>query len=219
VVQRPDDYLFHLADAETALPAVAEGTIRSAIGVSELDAVLTTGRLALEARAREEMQRRFDRYAAGIGVLSVRLQDVHPPLEVVDAFREVSSAFEEKNRLINEAEGYRSQQVALAGGRAASQIEEARGYLVGLTNRASGDADRFLLADGAYRTAPGTTETRLYLETMEQVLPGRSKLILDVKGKGKRQLMTLDSQTLKVLLPTLEEQTSPPTPQNVGPRE
>jgi Cu+-exporting ATPase len=219
VVQRPDDYLFHLADAETALRGVAEGTIRSAIGVSELDAVLTTGRLALEARVREEMQKRLDRYGAGIRVLSVRLQDVHPPLEVVDAFREVSSAFEEKNRLINEAAGYRSQQVALARGRAASQIEEARGYLVGLTNRASGDADRFLLAEAAHRTAPGTTETRLFLETMEQVLPGRSKLILDMKGKGKRQLMTLDSQTLKLLLPSLEEQPTPPTPPNLGPRD
>jgi len=217
-IDRPDDYLFHLADPEETLRSVAESSIRSLFGSGELDVLLTTGRTALEAHVRGEMQKRLERYGAGIRVLSVRLQDVHPPLEVVDAFREVSTAFEEKNRLINEAEAYRNEQIALAWGQAASRIEEARGYLVGRTNRASGDAQHFLQSEAAYRTAPGPTETRLWLENMEQVLPGRNKLILETNGKGKRQLLTVDSQSLRVLTPNLE-QPMPPAPQNVVPRD
>jgi HflK protein len=218
IIDRPDDYLFQLADPEGTLRGVAEGSIRSVFGAGELDVALTTGREALEARARGEMQKRLERYGTGIRVLSVRLQDVHPPLEVVDAFREVSTAFEEKNRLINEAEAYRNQQIALARGQAASRIEEARGYLVGRTNRATGDAHHFLQSEAAYRTAPGPTETRLFLESMEQVLPGRNKLILETNGKGKRQLLTIDSQSLRVLLPNLDQQAQP-VPPNLIPRD
>jgi membrane protease subunit HflK len=205
-IERPGNYLFNLADPESALRGAAESAIRAVMDVSELDVVLTTGRQGVEARVREEMQKRLDRCRAGVRMLSVRLQDVHPPLEVVDAFREVSSAYEEKNRLINEAEAYRNQQVAVARGQAASRIEEALGYRLGRTNRAAGDADRFALAEAAHRAAPGTTEDRLFLETMEQVLPGRNKVILDTSGKGRRQLLTIDSQSLKVLLPELNGQ-------------
>ena len=205
VIDRPDDFLFRLSDPEATLRGVAEGAVRSAFEQAELDHALTTGRKALEARAQEEMQRRLDRYGAGVRILSVRLQDVHPPLEVVDAFREVSSAFEEKNRMINEAEAYRNQQIALARGQAASRIEEARAYLVGRTKRATGDADHFLQSEAAYRIAPGPTQTRLFLESMEQVLPGRNKLILETNGKGKRQLLTIDSQSLRLLMPNLEQ--------------
>jgi len=217
-IDRPDDYLFQLADPDGTLRGVAEGAIRSVFGATELDLALTTGRAILETRARSEMQTRLDRYGAGIRVLSVRLQDVHPPLEVVDAFREVSTAFEEKNRLINEAEAYRNEQIALARGQAVSRMEQARAYLVGRTNRASGDAQRFIQSEAAYRTATGPTETRLFLENMEQVLPGRNKLILETNGKGKRQLLTVDSQTLRVLLPNLEQQTQP-VQQNLVPRD
>ncbi len=219
LVERPDDYVFHLADAEATLRSVAESAIRFAIGASELDTALTTGRKPLEERARAEMQKRLDRYHAGVRVMSVRLQDVHPPLEVVDAFREVSSAFEEKSRLVNEAEAYRNQQVALARGQAASRLVEAQAYLLGRTNRASGDAERFLQAEAAYRTAPGPTETRLFLETMEQILPGRTKLILDSKGAGKRQLLQLDSQSFRLLVPDASQQQAQPAPQPLIPRE
>ncbi len=212
LIDHPDDYLFHLADPETMVRSAAESVIRSVFAVSELDAALTTGRARLEARARDELQHRLDRYGAGIRVLSVRLQDVHPPLEVVDAFREVSSAFEEKSRLINEAEAYRNQEVALARGQAASRLEEARAYLAGRTNRATGDADRFLQAEAAYRSQPGPTTTRLFLETMEQVLPGRNKLVLNMGGKGKRGLLTIDSESLKVLVPNLEQSAPPAAP-------
>jgi regulator of protease activity HflC (stomatin/prohibitin superfamily) len=130
-----------------------------------------------------------------VKVLHVQLEDVHPSVEVVDAFREVAGAAEEKNRLINVAEGYRNEQVALARGQGEACIRNAQAYEIGRVNRAAGDASRFVQAEQAYKTAPGPTETRLYLETMEQILPGRQKLIIDSRG-GRRHLMMLQDGVL-----------------------
>ncbi len=138
------------------------------------------------------MQARLDRYGAGVRVLQVKLEDVHPSIEVVDAFREVSDAFEEKSRLINEAEGYSNEQIALARGNAAAQLQNANAFSIGRTARAGGDASRFESAAAAWRQAPGVTSSRLYLETVEQVLPGRNKLIVD-KTNNKRQLYLLQN--------------------------
>jgi membrane protease subunit HflK len=145
----------------------------------------------IEERALQELQRRADRYDAGVRVLRVQLEDVHPSREVVDAFREVSAAFEEKNRAVSEAEAYRNEQVALARGHARALLQAAQAYTVSRTSRAEGDAGRFTEREQAFRGAPGPTETRLYLETMEQVLPGRKKLIVD-SGKGRRHVLLLD---------------------------
>jgi regulator of protease activity HflC (stomatin/prohibitin superfamily) len=138
------------------------------------------------------LQERLDRYAAGVEVMQVKLLDVHPSVEVVDAFRDVSGAFEEKNRLINEAEGYRNEQVAIARGNAEARLETAKGYSIGRENRADGDAGRFLLFEEAYRTGAGVNDLRLYLETMEEILPGKKKMIID-SSKAHRQLMLLDN--------------------------
>jgi regulator of protease activity HflC (stomatin/prohibitin superfamily) len=156
-----------------------------------LDAVLTTGRNEIERRAREALQERLDHYGAGVDVLQIRLLDVHPSLEVVDAFREVAGAYEEKNRLINEAEGYRNEQVALARGNGEANKVNALGYAQGRRNRAAGEANRFTQAEGAYRAAPGVNDTRLYLETMEEVLAGRQKMIVD-STRGLRHLTLVD---------------------------
>ena len=190
-LSRPDDFLFRQLDGDGTVRAATESVLQGVASTSTLDAMLTTGRRQIEQRVRQELSRRLARYAAGVEVLDVRLLDVHPSLEVVDAFRDVSGAYEEKNRLINEAEGYRNEQVATARGNAAAKLETARGYSIGRKNRAEGDAARFLQAEAAFRAAPGPTETRLYLETMEQVLPGRQKIILD-GGKGRRHLVLLE---------------------------
>jgi len=110
---------------------------------------------------------------------------------VVDAFRAVAGAFEEKNRLVNEAEGYRNEQVALARGNAQAGLLNAQGYRVGRRNRSEGDASRFVQAEAAFRSDPGSTETRLYLEAMEEVLPGKRKFIVDAKN-GRRHLLLLE---------------------------
>ena len=190
VPAHPDDFLFRQLDGDGTVRTAAESVMQSVVTSSSLDAVLTEGRRELEQRARTELQRRLDQYEAGVQVLEMKLEDVHPALEVVDAFREVSDAFEEKSRLINEAEGYRNEQIALAQGNAKAGLENARAYGQGRKTRADGDASRFLSTEAAFRTAPEATQSRLYLETMEEVLPGKKKLIIDTRG-GRRQLMLL----------------------------
>jgi Cu+-exporting ATPase len=190
-VERPDLFLFRQMDGDATIRAAAESVIQGITTTTQLDEVLTVGRQAIERRALDELQLRMDKYEAGIRVLRVKLEDAHPALEVVDAFRAVSAAFEEKSRMINEAEGYRNEQVALARGNAKANVQQARAYSMNRTNRAAGDAARFTQAEQAFRTAPGPTETRLYLETMEQVLAGKRKLIVD-SGKGRRHLLLLE---------------------------
>jgi Cu+-exporting ATPase len=190
-LRAPEDFLFRHADGETTVRVAAESALQSAITTTPLDEALTTGRPAIERRVRVELQGRLDRYRAGVEVLHVKLLDVHPSIEVVDAFRDVSGAFEEKNRLINEAEGYRNEQVALARGGAGARLETAKAHRLGVVNRAAGDAVRFTQSEAAYRLAAGVTETRLYLETMEQILPGRRKMIVD-SSRARRHLMLLD---------------------------
>ncbi|MGI8744341.1 MAG: FtsH protease activity modulator HflK [Bryobacteraceae bacterium] len=191
----PDDFLFRQLDGEASLRAAAESAIQSVVTATGLDAVLTAGRIAIEQKACRELQSRLDRYGSGIRVLSLRLEDVHPSVEVVDAFRDVSGAYEEKSRLVNEAEGYRNEQIALARGNARGRIENANAYTIGRVNRAAGDASRFEQREIAFRATPGPTETRLYLETIEQVLPGKRKLIIDRTGdhtKSARRLFLLE---------------------------
>jgi Cu+-exporting ATPase len=190
-VERPDAFLFRQMDGDVTIREAAESVIHGIAGAAPLDEVLTTGRQSIERQALAELQRRMDKYETGIRVLRVKLEDVHPSLDVVDAFREVSAAFEEKNRLIDEAEGYRNEQVALARGNAKSRVQNAFAYTLGRISRAEGDASRFTQEEQAFRRAPGPTRTRLFLETMEQVLPGKRKLIVD-SGKGRRHLLLLE---------------------------
>ncbi len=190
-IARADDFLFRQLDGDGTVRAAAESVVQSIATATPLDDILTTGRRAVEQRAQRDLQARLDKYGAGIEILQVKLEDVHPSLEVVDAFRDVSGAYEEKNRLINEAEGYRNEQVALARGNAKASLEAAAAYNLGRVNRANGDATRFVAREQAFRASPGPSETRLYLEAMEQILPGKKKLILD-SSKGRRHLFVLE---------------------------
>jgi regulator of protease activity HflC (stomatin/prohibitin superfamily) len=128
--------------------------------------------------------------------VQVRFQDVHPSVEVVDAFRVVAGALEEKSRRINAAEGYRNEQVALARGQAGARLSTASAYSIGRSNRADGDASRFRQFEAGFSRAPGPNTTRLYLETMDEILPGRRKLVLDSRGAGRRTLYTIEDNVL-----------------------
>ena len=188
---RPDEFLLRQVDGENTVRSAAEGALASVATTTSLDDILTTGRKVVESRVQREVQGRLDRYAVGVEVLHVELLDVHPSVEVVDAFRTVSGAYEEKSRMINEAEGYRNEQVAVSRGSAKALIAGAAAYSLGKRNRADGDASRFVMHEQAYRTNPDLTETRLYLETIEQVLPGKKKMIVD-SSKGRRHLLLLE---------------------------
>ncbi len=194
----PDKFLFSTTDPDNLIRVAAEASLRLLIGQSTLDAVLTTGRAEIERDAQTLIQARLDKYDSGLRVIAVQLQDTHPSVEVVDAFRNVSSAFEEKNRLINEAESYRNEQLALARGQALARLAEAAGYTANRANRAEGDAERFKQAVEAFRLAPNVTETRLYLETIEQVLAGKKKMIVDASKFGRRQMLFIDPQGLPI---------------------
>jgi Cu+-exporting ATPase len=190
IPERPDDFIFRQLDADGTVRSVTESVLQSVVSSSALDDVMTQNRRAIEQRAQQEMQARLDRYGAGVRVLQVKLEDVHPSIEVVDAFRQVSDAFEEKSRLINEAQGYSNEQLALAHGNAGAMLQNANAFKIGRVQRATGDASRFTESEAAYRSAPAATSSRLYLETMEEVLPGKKKLIVD-SSKNKRQLLLL----------------------------
>jgi len=187
----PEDFLFRLADGEGAVRAATESALQAVLSSTPLDEALTANRPALEARARQSIAGTLERYHAGVEILQVKLLDVHPSLEVVDAFRAVSGAYEEKNRMINEAQGYAADIVPKARGEGKAKLETARGYRVGKVSRAAGDASRFKQSEAAYRSGPGVTETRLYLEAMEQILPGKRKMIVDAQG-GRRHLFLVE---------------------------
>jgi HflK protein len=203
----PAEYIFRLSDSEATVRVAAESILHSSVNASPLDSLLTTDRREFELRTAGELQQRLDGYQTGIRVLSVRLQEVHPSVEVVDAFREVAGALEEKSRLINEAEGYRNEQVALARGQAEARLRNADGYKIGRTNRADGDATRFIEFEQAARNHYAATATRLYLETMEEVLPGRQKLIVDSRG-GRKSLYSIEDGIN--LAPPGAQMTQPP---------
>ena len=188
---RPEEFVFGQFDGEATVRTAAESAIQVVVTNATLDDVLTGGRREVERRVKQELQARLDRYRCGVRVLGVRLEDVHPSLEVVDAFRDVSGAFEEKSRMVNEAEGYRNEQVALARGNGRAGLDKANAYTLERVGRAQGDADRFNQREAAFRIAPGPTETRLYWEAMEEALPGKRKLIVD-SGAARRQLFLME---------------------------
>jgi HflK protein len=191
VPEHPDDFVFQQLDADATVRAAAESVVASVVTSSSLDEVLTLNRTNVQQRVQQVLQDRLNGYRAGVRVLHVMLEDVHPSIEVVDAFRQVSDAYEEKSRLINEAEGYRNEHLALARGNADALITNANAYSLGRTVRAEGDAGRFTARERAFQGAPQATESRLYLETIEDVLPGKKKLIVD-KGKSRRNLFLLE---------------------------
>jgi Cu+-exporting ATPase len=193
-VASAEDYLFATTDPANFIRVESESVIRSLVGGLSLDRVLTDGRTEIEQYATELIESTAETHHSGIRVVAVQLQDVHPSVEVVDAFRSVSSAFEEKNKLINESEGYRNEQVQVSRGNALAQLAEAASYNSFRTNRATGDGLRFNQAVEAFRRGPNVTETRLYLETLEQVLTGRKKMIIDSKKFGRRQILFVDPQ-------------------------
>jgi membrane protease subunit HflK len=151
-----------------------------------LDDVVTVQRDAFEELILAVTQGLLDASDAGVEITGVRLQDVHPPLEVVPAFRDVASAREDKSRIINEALGYMDETIPKARGDAGRLMLEAEGYRSDRIDRARGDAERFKEMARHYRDSKRVTETRLYLETMESVLAGIEKYIvssdIDLEG-------------------------------------
>jgi len=194
-IKDPQAYLFNFVKPEATVREAAEASLRTTIGQHKIDEALTAGKFMIQEEAKELLQVTLDRYHTGIHVVAVQLQAVGPPKQVVAAFKDVASAKEDKTRMINQAEGYRNNVIPKARGEAQAQIEEAQGYMEARIKRAEGDAAKFTAILKEYRKAQGVTETRLYLEAMEEILPGIQKYIIPDKDGGNLiNLLNLSNQ-------------------------
>lgn len=191
-------YLFNIRDPEETVRDVAEAAIRSTIGKNNIDEALTTGKFQIQEEIMRLAQEVLDLYNSGILVVAVQLQDVHPPKEVADAFRDVASAREDRSRLIREAEGYNNDVIPKARGEAEKRIREAEAYMEERIKKSEGDAEKFLLVLNEYQKAKSVTEQRLYIETMEEILPNIKKYIIKSDSKsGFLNILPLGEEILK----------------------
>jgi membrane protease subunit HflK len=181
----PSKFLFNLADPEDTIRAVSESAMRDIIARSELSPVLNRDRGVIAAEVTSAIQGTLNSYDAGINVIRVNFDKADPPREVIDSFRKVQAAQQERDRLEKEADAYANTIGAASRGQAAQLLEDARGYQAQVVNNAEGEASRFSSIYAEYIKAPEVTRKRMYLETMEKVLGGMNKVILDgVSGEN-----------------------------------
>ena len=186
-VSDPVKFLFNVRGLERPQGAImdaAEVALRQVVGQRPIDDVLIGEKLQIEIDIRQLLQQIIDNYDSGVRVVEVKLQTVRPPEEVVGAFNDVVSAKEDKDRLIKIAEGYREDVLPKARGQAQKIIREAEAYKAERIKRSEGDADRFLAVLKEYENAKEVTRKRLYLETMERILPGIRKFVIDGQVGG-----------------------------------
>lgn len=169
-----------------------EAALRQVVGRHGIDEVLTEGKLLVQTEIQEKLQELFNVYQCGLTVETVQLQSVGPPEQVDAAFKDVASAKEDREKLVNEARGYQNDIIPKARGEAERMLKEAEAYTVERVRRAQGDADRFGAVYAEYIKAPDVTERRLYIETMERILPKIQKYIVDADGKGVINLINLE---------------------------
>jgi membrane protease subunit HflK len=182
-VIKPDrgaaEYLFNIQNPEGTVKAVAESAMREVVGRSDIQPILTGARQNIETAVHDLMQKVLNSYGAGIQITQVQMQKVDPPAQVIDAFRDVQAARADLERAQNEAQTYANRIIPEARGRAAQITQAAEAYREQTVAEAKGQAGRFTKVNDAYRKAPDVTRERLYLETMERVLGGADKIIID----------------------------------------
>ncbi len=185
---RAEDFVFNIQNPEGTIKAVAESSMREVIGRRDIQAILTIEQGEIMQEVQEIMQATLDDYGAGVTIRVVQLQAAVPPAQVREAFFDVNAAQQDLVRLQNEAETYASRVVPEARGRAARIIQEAEAYRERVVNDAEGQASRFTQILDEYVNAPDVTRERLFLETMERVLAGTDKVLIDQSnGNGNGQ--------------------------------
>lgn len=190
----PYDFLFKVRNQTETFRNMTEAMMRQTVGDRTVTEVLTVGRQEVEATVKQNLQELCNEYQIGINVDQVVLQDVNPPDPVKPSWDEVNQAQQQMDRRINEAKADYNQVIPRARGEAEQQILQAEGYAVDRVNRAQGDAARFKVLHTAYRKAPQVTRKRMYLETMQKILPQYGgKLILDTDAEGVMPLLPMDT--------------------------
>lgn len=182
IVKEPSQFLFRVRDPEMALKTAAEVALRGIVGNNTIDYTMTEGRMFVQEEIKKYLQTLLDEYRTGLLATDVRLLVVDPPEQVKDAFHDVVRAWEDRDRMIRQAEGYREDLIPRARGEAAQMVRSAEAYREQRIIRAEGDAGRFLDVLEAYAKAKDVTRERLYLETMDKVLPGKEIFILPSQG-------------------------------------
>ena len=184
-ISDPARFLFAFRDIYSTFRLMSEAVMRSVVGDHSIDELITSGREEVESQAKVLLTQLNSHYDTGITVVQLKLQDANAPAAVKPAFREVEEAKQERERLKNEARRDYNQVIPKAKGLALEQIERAQGYAIARVNRATGDSKRFIALQKAYSKAPSVTQTRLYLETLDEILPKvKRKIIIDSRTQG-----------------------------------
>ena len=191
----PVKYLFEVREPSETLRYVSESVMREVVGDRTVDEVITIGRQEIEIEALAKMQALSTKYEMGISIDQVQLKNINPPAPVQASFNEVNQAQQEKEKLINEARRDYNKVIPLAEGEKDQRIREADGYRLKRINEAEGDVARFSALLAEYRKAPEVTRRRIYIETLQDVMPGiRSKIIIDEQARSILPLLNLDQQ-------------------------
>ncbi|MEM1276023.1 MAG: FtsH protease activity modulator HflK [Pseudomonadota bacterium] len=183
-ISRPDLFLFNVADPAATIQAVSESAMREVIARSNLATILTIDRASIQQEVSELIQTTLNSYESGINIVRVNFERADPPAEVIDAFRDVQAAQQDRVTEENRADAYANQTLAGARGEVAKLQQEAEAYRAQVVNEALGEASRFTAVFNEYRNAPEVTRKRLYLETMERVLGDVDKVIIDDQTGG-----------------------------------
>jgi membrane protease subunit HflK len=192
-IEDPKKYLFEVRDPEQTLRDASESATREVVGDRTVDEVLTIGRQEIETETLMRLKDLSMRYGLGLSIMQVQLKDVHPPRNVQASFNEVNQAQQEKEQMINVANGEYNKVVPRARGEADQKIRTAEGYALGRVNQAQGDADRFNALLTEYLKAPEVTRERMFLETMTLILPQfERKIIIDESANQLLPLLNLD---------------------------
>lgn len=184
-IKDAQEFLFNVADIGATIKKSAEASIRQVVGQTDIDEALTVGKAQIQLEAQTALQNILDEYQAGVQITAVQLQDVNPPDDVASAFKDVASAKEDKEKLINESHGYRNDIIPKAKGEAAQMVNEAQAYAESRVRRAEGEADRFLKTLKEYKQSEKIIRKRIFIETMEEVMSKVDKVIIDDAVAGK----------------------------------
>jgi len=194
-IKDPVNVLFDIADARETVRDLSEAVMHQVIGDTTVGEALTTRRIELNQEVKDKLQAILDSYQSGIHMEEIKLQDVNPPDEVKPSFNEVNQAKQEKEKVINEAWEAYNKAIPKARGVAEKTISESQGYALQRVNEAKGDAAKFLATWTAYKEAKEVTRRRLYLETLEDVLPKAGKVfIVEPKGQSILPFLNLDQK-------------------------
>ncbi len=181
-VSEPRDYLFQSVDVDKVVGAAVESELARRLAHTPVDNIMTTDKVAIQNDVLQSAQQCLQGYHVGVSLASINIENVAPPPDAADAFRDVAGARADAIRIVNEAQGYANDLLPRAHGEAEQTLQEAQAYKGGKINRALGDAARFEAVAAEYAKAPQVTGTRVYLEAMEQILPKLRKLIVDSSG-------------------------------------